>query len=228
MFDKRADQISRQRPEQDASSGRPYRRQGPGERRAARRANLIEAAVEGFGTKGYRATSIEELCAAAGISTRNFYEEFSSREELLITLHDELNRRAFDAVVLALADTDPSDLDGRAVVGTLAYFRVMTGDRRWARIVLVETVGVSPAAEEHRRVAIDRFAQLLLAEANRAAEAGLVPKRDFRLTAVGLVGAINGLINTWTADSDWQAQIELIAAEAARLIVLGIRGSAPS
>src|SRR5436305_11601892 len=111
-----------------APEGRPYRRQTAAQRRAARREKLIDAAVEAFGTKGFRATSIEELCATAGISTRNFYEEFSSREELLIALHDELNQRAFDAVVEALADTDPNDLDERARIGTLAYFQVMTGD----------------------------------------------------------------------------------------------------
>jgi AcrR family transcriptional regulator len=214
MFDKTADQI-----------GRTYRRQSAAERRAGRRGRLVEAAVEAFGTKGFRSTSIEELCAAAGISTRNFYEEFSSREELLIALHDELNQRAFDAVVQTLADTDPVDLDERARVGTLAYFRVMTGDRRWARIALVESVGVSPAAEQHRQAAIDRFAQLLLAEANRLAELGLIPKRDYQLTATALVGAVNGLISTWTAEPRWEAQMQEAAAEAARLIGVALRGS---
>jgi AcrR family transcriptional regulator len=214
MIDKAADQI-----------GRPYRRQSPSERRAARRAKLIDAAVEAFGTNGFRATSIEELCAAAGISTRNFYEEFRGREELLITLHDELNQRAFDAVVQALTDVDPGDLDQLARAGTRAYFEVMTGDRRWARIALVESVGVSPTAEQHRQTAIDRFAQLLLAEANRLADEGLVPKRDYRLTAIALVGAVNGLVNTWTADNGWEAQMDDVAAEAARLITLAIRGS---
>jgi AcrR family transcriptional regulator len=204
---------------------RTYRRQTASERRAARRGKLIDAAVEAFGTDGFRSTSIEELCAGAGISTRNFYEEFSSREELLIMLHDELNQMAFDAVVHTLADTAPLDLDERALVGTLAYFRVMTGDRRWARIALVESVGVSPTAEQHRQAAIDRFAQLLLAEANRLSELGLVPKRDYGLTATALVGAVNGLINTWTAENRWEGRMEEVAAEAARLITLAIRGS---
>ena len=35
----------------------------------------------------------------AGISTRNFYEEFANRETLLIALHDELNAKALAAVV---------------------------------------------------------------------------------------------------------------------------------
>ncbi|MDQ3573052.1 MAG: TetR/AcrR family transcriptional regulator, partial [Actinomycetota bacterium] len=69
-----------------------------------------------------------------------------------------------------------------------------------------------------------RFADLLALEAAQLAEQGLVPRRDHRLTATALVGAINGLINTWTADDEWQARVDQIIDEATRLIVLAIRG----
>ncbi len=204
-------------------SERLYREKTADERRSDRRAKLLDAAVEAFGNDGYGATSIEQLCARAGISTRNFYEEFASREELLVALHDDLNSRALEAVVAAIGVIDPNDLEARADAGVRAYFTVMTSDRRWARIALVESVGVSAEAEAHRRAAIDRFADLLELESARLAAEGLVPKRDFRLTATALVGAINGLINTWTADDEWQAHVDDVIAEAARLIVRAIR-----
>jgi AcrR family transcriptional regulator len=207
----------------EPGEGRRYRNQAPAERRAARRARLIDAAVEAFGTAGFRATSIEELCTAAGISTRNFYEEFSSREELVITLHDDLNARAFEAVIAALTDVDPSDLETRAHAALSAYFEVMTSDRRWARIALVESVGVSPAAEEHRRAAIGRFADLLALELDRLAGEGVIAQRDFSLTAIALVGAINGLMNTLAVQTDWRKRVAEAAAEAARLIVVVAR-----
>ena len=203
-----------------AATGRRYRDQSATERRADRRARLFEAAVQAFGTHGYRSTSIEQLCAAARISTRNFYEEFPGREELLIALHDDLNARALEAVVRAIGEVDPDDLEARARAGTLAYFRVMTSDRRWARIALVESVGVSPAAQAHREAAIDRFAELIRFEATRLAEAGILPRRDYRLTSVALVGAINGLINTWTADPEWDEHFDDVVDEAAQLIVV--------
>jgi AcrR family transcriptional regulator len=205
-------------------TGRRYRDKTAVERRADRRSKLLDAALDAFGSEGYRASSIEQLCAAAGISTRNFYEEFSDREQLLLALHDDLNARALEAVMRAIADIDPDDLPARARAGVGAYFGVMTSDRRWARIALVESVGVSPTAEGHRRAAIDRFADLLRVEASRLAHAGAVPQRDYTLTSVALVGAVNGLINTWTADGDWGAQVEAVVDEAARLIVLAIRG----
>lgn len=203
-----------------ATAGRRYRNKTTSERRANRRSQLLDAALDAFGTDGYRTTSIEQLCAAAGISTRNFYEEFADREQLLLALHDDLNARALDAVLRAIADIDPDNLATRAHAGVCAYFRVMTSDRRWARIALVESVGVSPTAEAHRRAAIERFAEVLRSEAKHLVESGAIPRRDYELTAVALVGAINGLINTWTAEEDWGARVDQVIDEAARLIVL--------
>src|SRR5919198_3030469 len=62
---------------------RRYRGRLPGERRAERRRRLLDAGLELFGTVGYRGTSIERLCAQAGVTTRHFYQEFPGREALL-------------------------------------------------------------------------------------------------------------------------------------------------
>jgi AcrR family transcriptional regulator len=204
------------------TAGRRYRDQTPTERSDGRRVRLVEAALEAFGTDGYAGTSIEDLCARAGISTRNFYESFPSREALLIALHDDVNSRALEAVLIAIGAVDPDDLPARARAGVRAYFEVMTSDRRWARIALVESVGVSREAQRHRDEAIARFAELIRLEAERLAAAGVVPARDYRLTAAALVGAINGLVNTWTADPDWDAHVDEVIAEAADLIVTAI------
>ena len=203
---------------------RTYGRRTAVERRGDRRARLLDTATEAFGTLGYRATTIEALCAGAGVSTRNFYEEFGSREQLLIAVHDDINTRVLAAVLEALGDTDPDDLRARARAATRAYFAVMTADRRWARIAVVESVGVSPEVEAARRAAIGRFTALIELECERLADAGVIARRPFGLTAVALAGALYGLINTWAGDADWDAQVPAIAEEAARLVVLGMSG----
>jgi AcrR family transcriptional regulator len=184
---------------------------------------MLDAAVELFGTGGYRATTLERLCAAANVSTRNFYEEFGTRETLLIALHDDINRRALEAVAAALVEIDAAAVRQRVRAATAAYLRVMTSDRRWVRIALVESVGVSAEAEAHRREAIDRFVALIEAEARRLAQAGLIEQRDWHLTAVAIAGAFNGLINTWTVTPDWDSQLAAIIDEATRLILLALR-----
>lgn len=209
------------------ATGRRYASKDAGERRRERRERMLDAGLELFAARGYGATTIEALCTAAGVSTRNFYEEFGSREALVIALHDDVNQRALTAVVAALADVDPDDIAGRVSQATRAYFDVMTSDRRWAQIALVESVGLSAEAEAHRRAAIDRFVAMMEAEANRLAGAGLIAARDFHLTAVALAGALNGLINTWTASQDWDRLVPEIVVEATRLIVLALTGGPP-
>ena len=172
---------------------RRYRSRTTSERRAERRDRLIEAGTQAFASDGYSNTTIEQLCAMAGISARNFYEEFGSKEELLHALYDDINARAVAAAASALIKADPMDLKARAGAGVTAYLKTMTADRRLARIAHIESVGVSAEMEAHRQAALDVFASLIRQEADRVAAAKLTAKRDFSLTAIALVGAIRGL-----------------------------------
>jgi len=137
------------------AESRRYRSRTTAERRTERRDKLIEAATEAFASDGYSNTSIEQLCSMAGISARNFYEEFGSKEELLHALYDDINVRAIEAAASSLAKADPLDFKARAGAGVTAYLKTMTADRRMARIAHIESVGVSAAMEAHERV---RFA----------------------------------------------------------------------
>lgn len=205
-----------------ARPDRAYGRKTADQRRLERRDRLLAAALDEFGAQGFRGTTIEALCTRAGVSTRHFYQDFASREDLLIALHDDLNERALQSVVATISKVDPNDLAARALAATTAYLEVMTSDRRSARVTLVESVGVSAKAEQHRREAIDRFVALIELEAGRLAADGVIPQRDYRLTAIGLAGALNGMVSTWTASEEWEAKVPDIAAESARLITLAL------
>lgn len=213
--------MSTSRPEVDDTGGqRRYGGRTPAERRAERRGRLLTAGLETFGTVGYADSSIEQLCADAKIATRSFYEEFPSKEALLIELHDDVNDRAFRAVGEWLEQSSPDDLEQRVGGGLRAYLDVMTQDPRWARIAFVEMLGATPATHAARRAALARFAALIEAEADRLADAGRIARRDYSLTATAMVGAITALVETWTDDADQRAQVERIADEASTLLLL--------
>lgn len=203
---------------------RSYAGRTAAERRADRRERLLAAGLELFGTNGYAATSIEKICATAGVSTRNFYEEFDGREALLMALHDRVTKRAFDAVAAALgADkagaaggsarggaTGHADHAGhggtdhrarvrrRIEVATNAYVSVLTSDPRWTRIASVELIGVSRSVEEHRLRWRGLWAQLLEAEATRlTGPSARYRHRDYYLAAMAIIGAVNELMLNW-------------------------------
>lgn len=211
---------------------RRYGNRTSAERRTERRGRLLAAGLEVFGTGGFASASVEALCTAASVSTRSFYEEFTSREALLVELHDQLNQRAFDAVALAAGTVPLTDTDDRSAVrrfvsaGVQAYFDVMTADPRWSRIALVETVGVSPTVEAARRDAIGRFAEFLEVQAGVLAELGLAERRDFRLAARAIVGALTELVSTWPERSGEPGYLAALVDEATRFILATL--TAPS
>ncbi|MBF6480002.1 TetR/AcrR family transcriptional regulator, partial [Nocardia cyriacigeorgica] len=57
------------------------------ERRAERRALFLEAGLTVFAEKTYAASSISDVCAVAGLSRRQFYEQYTGREELLVDVY---------------------------------------------------------------------------------------------------------------------------------------------
>jgi AcrR family transcriptional regulator len=212
------------RARRSAAGGRVYRGQSATERQEERRQRLIEAGLDLFARQGYLGTSIEEICASAAISTRNFYEQVDGREGLLMLLHDIAMQRAQQAVVDALAGAPQDDVPARIRATLSAFVDAMTSDPRWARIAYVEVVGISAAVERRRHMWMNRFAKLMAAEADAIAERGLAPRRDHELTAVALVGAIDRLIVYWQA-SRRRVPAQKLVDELARLVVAALNAA---
>ena len=181
-----------------AVARRTYGGRSAADRRAERRERLLDAGLELFGTAGYAAASIEKLCTHAGVSTRNFYEEFASREDLLMALHDRIIEQAFQAVLKALSDGDDAPLRERFELAVRAFITTTASDPRWARLSYVEIIGVSNTVEKHRIAWRERWAEFLVSEAERAVTRGEAGPRGFHLSAVALIGSVNELVHHWS------------------------------
>jgi len=199
-----------------AAARRAYGGRSAEDRRAERRERLMNAGLQLFGTDGYAATSIEKLCAQAGVSTRNFYEEFHSREELLIALHNRIIERAVEAVFEVFASAEDAGVSERFERAVRAFITTTASDPRWARLSYVEVIGVSDTVERHRIAWRERWATFLIAEAERAVRRGEAGPRDFRLGAVALIGAVNELVHHWSI-SGGHGSLDDVIAEIVRL-----------
>ncbi|QXJ22055.1 TetR/AcrR family transcriptional regulator [Actinomadura graeca] len=197
---------------------RSYGGRSAEERRAERRARLLAAGLEMFGTRGYAATSIERLCATASVSTRNFYEEFSGREELLTALHRDINERARDALAEAFEGAEDADLATLVERAVRAFITVTASDPRWARIAFVEVVGVSTDLERHRLGWRSQWADTLLAITREAVARGEAADRDYSLTVIAIIGAVNNLVHHWSA-RDQEIPRDAITQELTNLIL---------
>ncbi|MEJ3654364.1 TetR/AcrR family transcriptional regulator [Actinomycetes bacterium KLBMP 9759] len=196
---------------------RSYGGRTPSERRAERRDRILGAGLELFGTEGYRATSIEKLCAAAGVSTRNFYEEFSGRDALLIAVHDKVMTAISDASAAAFEAEQDRPSSEAAASALTAYISTAFADPRWARIAFVEVLGVGPLVEEHRLAWRDKRCAAFSAMVRRFVERGDAVDRDYGLTAIAFVGAFNELVYEWALRGS-DMPIEIVVAELRRLL----------
>ncbi|MEU0052288.1 TetR/AcrR family transcriptional regulator [Streptomyces sp. NPDC006184] len=189
------------------------------ERQAERRRRFLDAALRLFGgTPGYRATTVAALSQAAGLSTRQFYEEFRTLEDVLAALHLQVNDWAEQAVLDDLATAEGLPLAERATALFRAYARGVTCDPHRVRITFVEIVGVSPRLEEQRLARRARWIDLIRAEADAAVARGEAAPRDYRLAATAFIGSVNGLLHDWTAG--WvDATLDEVVDELVRLLL---------
>lgn len=198
---------------------RSYAGVAPEQRRAERRERLLKAALELFTSRGFAQTRIASLCTQAGVSTRTFYEEFANKEQVLLVLHDLINSLAFERVTSALADVADADVSTRVDVLLDAFVSSVTADPRMPRLNYVEAVGVNADLERQHLTWFARWASFIEAEAGRAAKHGMAPDRNYRLTAIALVGAVTGVLREWQAQN---LDVEDIRAEIHGLMLAAI------
>ncbi|HYQ65742.1 TetR/AcrR family transcriptional regulator [Actinophytocola sp.] len=185
-------------PRTEAMARRTYGGRSAADRRAERRERLMEAGLQLFGGDGYAATSIEKLCTHAGVSTRNFYEEFSSREDLLIALHKRANERSFAAVTTAFEDAADAALAERFELAVRTFIQTMAADTRLARVAYVEMIGVSNTVEKHRMAWRKKWWDFMVREADRAVLRGEAEPRDFTLPALAVIASVNELVHHYS------------------------------
>jgi AcrR family transcriptional regulator len=170
------------------------------ERQAERRRRFLDAALQLFGdAPGFRAATVASLSEAAGLSTRQFYEEFRTLEDVLAALHLQVNNWAEQAVLAAAAEAEGLSLAERAAMIFRAYAANVTADPRRIRITFVEIIGVSPRLEEQRLARRARWVELICAEARAAAARGEAAPRDYRIAAAAFIGSVNGVLHDWSA-----------------------------
>ncbi|MFT4086383.1 MAG: TetR/AcrR family transcriptional regulator [Gordonia sp. (in: high G+C Gram-positive bacteria)] len=192
----------------DQRKERVYGGMSAADRREQRRTSLIEAGLQLFGTEGYPNISVKRICDEAGLTQRYFYESFTDREALLDAVYrhcvEILRAASMTAAVDYLStrlsatvrknDAVPAELiPGLARNALGGFIKTLAEDRRRARVILIEVVGVSPALEKLRISAIHDWAGLILSFTSTGS--GL--NNRSRLSIIGFVGAFTQLLVDW-------------------------------
>lgn len=186
---------------------RPYKGVSAEERRADRRARLIQACLEVVATDGILGTSAERVCAQAQLTKRYFYESFPDRDALLLAAADEMFATLRERMEQELTPNHSRRERTHAMLTVL--IDTLSGDPRLARLY-VESPG-NPVLQARREQAITSFTEF--AATAVLTEDGATPDAGRLLATRVLTAGITDVITSWlagTLDADRDVIIETL------------------
>ena len=196
----------------ELSPARRYRGAEADERRAQRRAQLIAAAVQVYGERGYQNATVKAVCEAAGLTERYFYESFANSEALLLASFETVTHRLLQKIEHA-GEAAGGSGEHRALAMLRTYFGTLQCEPRSAQVFLVEIRGVSKLVDEALAMALTEFGGMLA----RTLLPGQ-PSPDPMLAA-GVAGGIIHVALHWIRRG-YAPDVDTVAATALRLALV--------
>jgi AcrR family transcriptional regulator len=173
-----------------AASSLQQRRDARLERRRQRIAN---SALALFATRGYNATSVEEVVAAARVSKSGFYEFFTSKEDCFRELLEQEGGTLIHDVLAAAATGH--DHHERLRRGITTFVRSCFERSSVARLLIVESVGLSESVDKVRHELQSRFADAVAEEVRHAVEHDpFYADKDPQVFGRAVVGAVSDAV----------------------------------
>jgi AcrR family transcriptional regulator len=186
--------------------------------RSARRAQLLESALQVFVAQGYHAAAMDDIAVRAGVSKPVLYQHFPGKLELYVALLDVACDEAVANVRQALAST--TDNEERVAASTQAFYAYVSDPAAAFRLVFESDLTNEPEVRKRvDRVTLecaDAIAEVI------ADDTGL-PADVAQLLAAALVGMNQVSARFWLESVptiSQQQAIDLIT----RLAWRGIRG----
>ena len=164
-----------------------------------RRAEILRAAANTFGSKGYKNGSLAEVAEQVGITHAGVLHHFGSKEQLLVEVLEYRDKE------------DVRDLEGQHIPGGLGLFQhlVRTARMNVDRPGIVQGYSVltgESVTENHpaRAWVTDRFRVLRgeISDAVIAVGEGTVSRETADCAASAIIGVMDGLQVQWLLDED--------------------------
>ncbi len=178
------------------------------ERTARRRRQLLDAGLEIFGSTGYRAATVRQVCRVAKVADRYFYDQFRTMEDLLVAVYQECVDRLEDSIAVPI-QTAGSVAEMARLGGLESFLAAVQDDPRLARVVWFEVLGVSPEVETTYLSRMARFGELLITAA--PAPFAVVPELR-PLVADAVIGGISHVVMTWLASGFAAPRADVVTA----------------
>jgi len=186
--------------------------------RVARRAQLLESALEVFVAQGYHAAAMDDIAERAGVSKPVLYQHFPSKLDLYLALLAHSCDAIIDKCRTALSSTD--DNKERVARTVEAFYDYVDSESGAFRLVFESDLTNEPAVREQVDRVTSECSEMIAVVIGE--DTGL-PQPASQLLAVSLVGMAQVSSRFWLEEDG-----DLSRADAAALVAglawRGIRG----
>jgi AcrR family transcriptional regulator len=170
--------------------------------RPSRWNDIVEAAAEAFRTKGFAATSLEDIASAVGIWKGSLYHYIDTKEDLLFAVV----REPAEEILVGLRDLSQMDLPPTEKIrrATRSHVKVLETNFVYASVYLQEIAGRRRMKEWS---AMDREYLELLESIIRdgIAEGEFAPLTNPRIATLGIIGSLNWLTHWYRPEGPLRA-----------------------
>jgi AcrR family transcriptional regulator len=182
------------------------------------RDEILEAAAQIFGQKGFHATSMQEIAGAVNLQKASLYHHVSSKQEILLAILDQ----ALDLLTANMLDvmSHPTPPDEKLREAMFAYLNSMLQHRDLAAVLLLEHRSLEPEFRARHIPRRDRFERLWRDLLLSGTEAGVFYCPDPALASRALLGVMNWTITWYRPDGPLSA--EMISKQFADLFLSGL------
>jgi AcrR family transcriptional regulator len=152
------------------------------------RARLYGGIIESVARRGYESTTVADVIGLAGVSRRAFYEHFDDKDDCLLAAHNSVvghaRLRAIDGW------RSQHGWANRLHAACKSLFDDVIEHPKGARLVLVDSLGITPRARERMKLASLVFERLLHVALRADANDGDLPY----LPPQAIVGGVRHVI----------------------------------
>ncbi|MFT3863554.1 MAG: TetR/AcrR family transcriptional regulator [Solirubrobacterales bacterium] len=127
--------------------------------RRAQRERLLAATAQVTARRGYEATTVADILAAAGVGRESFYELFEDRRDCVLAAHQVLLDDLIEKVRAAYER--PGEWVARCRATLAALLDWFAADPLAGRFLLVELAAVGPEFHERFEAGFDRFVAVI-------------------------------------------------------------------
>lgn len=191
---------------------RPFKGISLSERKAIRYEKLIQAGIKIYGTRGFFATTVKDICLEAKLTERYFYESFKKSEQLFqaifLKLIDELQKNIKQATA-----TNIGDSKAMIEASLSAFLDTLYQNPHMARIIYIDALLVQDLHKQSTihdtMMRFDQMIQPLLTSTKCNNEQTI---NEISLIASGLNGYVTQIAIRWVMNNFQQPKDEVLSA----------------